>query len=732
MASKKITAMPNWGGNQVPTDLLTGVDLSEPVATQNVKSTLNDVFDEITKNVTNLSIQFATGDGVSPVSATSKGRLRYSSAAVSGAGSFQVSESAGAYQNLIKGPASAGNLTANLFPFATAGDVVGDTALAQLGSTTSRVAHFNPFSPGSSLAGYGAFRFSIVDEGAFHTFGLLGILPSIRSLFFGGTLSSPTAATAGTVIFQYLVGGQYSTTVGQVSNGAIIRGYATESWSATNGGGSLAFFTNKQAVAVNNPVLRLLINQLGCVHVAPDSPATTGTSATGTLTLFQVGGGTGISTIDNNAIAFIQDNTNVGSAAVKQLVLQQKVSQTGSLFETQYTSGVAGFAIKPVSSVQGHFLDWLGTTNPPAVSAAGSARLYVDSSGVIQVSQNGAAYTPLAGSGSPGGASGTVQFNNAGAFGGVTSSAVSGAAVTWDGNQLVNSTGATTGSPRLVGFGATTGSQATRLQFDGEPNGVLCGNNQRLIIYSYWGLNIFGHRELTSAPFFETGASGDSTVYIKNAAGARPVLDLDTVSSPTADVLRVRNNGTTIVKYTPGGSTINAVFGNTALATSATDGFVYQPTITGGNPTGTPTAFTGTGAYVIENNTGSAIYRAWAYLNGAWRNMRGPTTVQAKTTAYTVVTADSEDRVFTNEGATASVNFTLPSAAANLIYTFYVQDADGVQVTAAAGDTIRIGASVSAAAGNISAVTIGNSVTLVAINATEWVAISVIGTWVVM
>ena len=47
------------------------------------------------------------------------------------------------------------------------------------------------------------------------------------------------------------------------------------------------------------------------------------------------------------------------------------------------------------------------------------------------------------------------------------------------------------------------------------------------------------------------------------------------------------------------------------------------------------------------------------------------------------------------------------------------------------GDTIRIAASESAAAGLIEATPIGNMVKLVAINATEWVAVASLGTWTV-
>jgi hypothetical protein len=91
---------------------------------------------------------------------------------------------------------------------------------------------------------------------------------------------------------------------------------------------------------------------------------------------------------------------------------------------------------------------------------------------------------------------------------------------------------------------------------------------------------------------------------------------------------------------------------------------------------------------------------------------------------------------FTNEGASALIVFNLPTAVTNTTtggyyYNFFVQDADGLQVVAAAGDTIRVGPSVSAAAGNIQSTTIGSSIRLHCINATEWVCEAVVGTWAV-
>ena len=102
--------------------------------------------------------------------------------------------------------------------------------------------------------------------------------------------------------------------------------------------------------------------------------------------------------------------------------------------------------------------------------------------------------------------------------------------------------------------------------------------------------------------------------------------------------------------------------------------------------------------------------------------------VTLKTASYTV-SVNETNALLTNEGATASVPFTLPAAADGLQYQFCVQDADGLTITAAAGDTIRISSSVTAAAGTVTSTAIGSCVTLKAINATEWFAVSSIGTW---
>lgn len=98
MASKKITAMPNLAGAQVPTDLTTLVDLSVAPAVQNVKSTLNDLFAYLTKNITDKAVRFQ-GAAAPAVSGANEGSIYYDLAD----NQFKVSQNGGAYANLISG-----------------------------------------------------------------------------------------------------------------------------------------------------------------------------------------------------------------------------------------------------------------------------------------------------------------------------------------------------------------------------------------------------------------------------------------------------------------------------------------------------------------------------------------------------------------------------------------------------------------------------------------------------
>lgn len=94
MASEKITAMPDLAGAQVPTDLMTAVDLSAVPASQNVKSTLNDLFATITKNITDRAVRFQAPGTAPAVSAASEGSIYHNGSA------FLASSNAGAYEQV--------------------------------------------------------------------------------------------------------------------------------------------------------------------------------------------------------------------------------------------------------------------------------------------------------------------------------------------------------------------------------------------------------------------------------------------------------------------------------------------------------------------------------------------------------------------------------------------------------------------------------------------------------
>ncbi len=99
--------------------------------------------------------------------------------------------------------------------------------------------------------------------------------------------------------------------------------------------------------------------------------------------------------------------------------------------------------------------------------------------------------------------------------------------------------------------------------------------------------------------------------------------------------------------------------------------------------------------------------------------------------APNVLIAAESLTILTNEGTTAENYHTLPSAAAGYRFLFHVQDADGLRITAASGDTIRTSTGVSATGGFIRCATQGAWILLDSINATEWVEHGERGTWTI-
>lgn len=114
-------------------------------------------------------------------------------------------------------------------------------------------------------------------------------------------------------------------------------------------------------------------------------------------------------------------------------------------------------------------------------------------------------------------------------------------------------------------------------------------------------------------------------------------------------------------------------------------------------------------------------------------SLRSELNVTITTAAVSLLTTDS-GTVYTNEGAAGPASgrpVRLPVAQAGLHYTFINQDASDIRVVANGGDTVRIAGSVSLGGGNIESNAVGDTAHLICINATEWIADSVTGTWTV-
>lgn len=96
--------------------------------------------------------------------------------------------------------------------------------------------------------------------------------------------------------------------------------------------------------------------------------------------------------------------------------------------------------------------------------------------------------------------------------------------------------------------------------------------------------------------------------------------------------------------------------------------------------------------------------------------------ISGKTTNYTLVTADG-GKIFTTNGASGEVDFTLPtSPAAGYRCGFTVQAAQVLKVIAPTSNTINVGGSVSAAAGNITSSQVGAYVELEYFAGNKWIA----------
>jgi hypothetical protein len=384
MPSKKITDMPDWAGNQISTDLVTGVDLSEAdPADQNVKSTLNDLFSVITKNITDGAVRFV-GAFTPAVSAADSGSFYYNDTT----NTFQASRNGSSYDNLLFGAASDTEITY----WTAVPDTLDGSPNWTYNNTTKTVTLSNNDNlpnllvQNTTAAGPNAARITTTTLQVTR-FGAVGD-GGVLNLFGGRTGPLFPLATA-------ILGGIYFAGVNAEGISPTTRGggrieyIATSNLSLTEGGSGMVISSVPNGATTDT--VRFTITGSGACILGANGTGPTATLG-GTSTLVSIGN---LTTYDASA-AIQVGNPATSSTTVKTLVVQANPLQTASIIETQSSGGGGQFQVRVSAGNGNHFLSLLGNSGSvPPVSVASQWRIYCSSAGRLMLSENGGPYTTL-------------------------------------------------------------------------------------------------------------------------------------------------------------------------------------------------------------------------------------------------------------------------------------------------------------------------------------------------
>lgn len=144
---------------------------------------------------------------------------------------------------------------------------------------------------------------------------------------------------------------------------------------------------------------------------------------------------------------------------------------------------------------------------------------------------------------------------------------------------------------------------------------------------------------------------------------------------------------------------------------------------TSGNYTGASYVFSGNSTRITAPSNGAVLVQNNGQTAIATIQMGRPHL--SKTANYQILFSDS-NTVFDNTGASGEVDFTLPAGAVGQTFTFNVRAAQILKIIMASGMTGQVIGSATSSGGNISASTIGNSITIYVDSTTTCIATSVV------
>ncbi len=212
-----------------------------------------------------------------------------------------------------------------------------------------------------------------------------------------------------------------------------------------------------------------------------------------------------------------------------------------------------------------------------------------------------------------------------------------------------------------------------------------------------------------------TAGTGESAVTITSTAGG---VNIDAAAAKDVDI----SGGQVLIS--------SKTTGASAIALTTNQGAAETIVVTNTQGTGAGAiTLTATAGGITLNAGLGGITTGDAITGDGTAAMGGFLKTVTDDTNGKTLDINESGTVQTNAGAVGAAAWTLPGAAAGLNYCFVVMAAQELRVTPAAGDVINIAGIAAEAAEYWTANAAGESLCIVAVDATNWVAISFTGTW---
>jgi hypothetical protein len=463
------------------------------------------------------------------------------------------------------------------------------------------------------------------------TAGVTGVLP----LANGGTNANLTASNGGII---YSGASAFAVLAGTATAGQMLRSGASgaPSWStatfpstATSTGTLLrADGTNWAATTATYPtttVAGTLLTSATADTVSASATPTLGVAGTtaGTLALSGATSGTvtlrtaaaaGTGTIfqfpaTNGASGTILTTTGSGVTTWSTATFPSTATSTGTILRADGTNWVATTATYPTTTTANQILYSSATNTVGGLTSANTSALVTNSTGVPSFTSGGTANRVLRTDGT------TISFAQVG-----LTTDVSGTLPTANGG-----TGLGGASPFTSGY-VPYASSASALSF-GSPI-YTDGSSVAIGSTSFSGkLDVRTSAQQACVFMQNTNASWAadfSLVY--NPSGGGVASDLGLSARSSGDVWIKSASASGIMHLMTAGSNVrfsidsngNVVVNDAALATTATNGFLYIPTCAG-VPTGTPTTYTGRSAIIVDTSSGAGAGRLYIRVGATWR-----------------------------------------------------------------------------------------------------------------